>query len=367
MTTELRRALAALADDAGDYVDAGRAVAAARRSRTVRWAAGSAVLLMLALAAGVGVVRLGDPDRGPQTADRPGLTVDVLGPAPAFPADGIGNARATVVFDPCARSCETRIVLDDGRQLSLPEGSVRSPRMLSPDGRWLAWDMPDAGTLTTILDLSTGQQRNVAGLGMLISWTPDSSRLFGRGLNPVAPVAADPVTGDVVPVQMRTRTATALAYAGNDILEISANVGGAIIHKPGGATVTVDWGSLVGTGESAYAEWTGLFQDPGGQLVIPIGTGGSGTGEGSAFSLTGFLIVDWADPGGVRRVRTDLPRGITRAATVDGIVVERWTPVDSDSYTVHALDVVDPRSGAVRPYLTFTAGVEAGVALPGGR
>lgn len=203
----LRRALPLFAADAGQYADAGAAVAAARRRRTRRTAL-VAALAVLPLALGIAVYALrggdtvppppltGTPSPSPSAAASatvPGLPSAL--PAPGTPLDDLPTDRGVGIASLMRtdwRADPYRVdVLAAGRwhRMRLPKTKQSTFASLSPDGRWLCWTTPDA---VVVRDLTGTAEHRVPG-SQVVGWSPSSTWLVVRGPAPhgdrVVPVA----------------------------------------------------------------------------------------------------------------------------------------------------------------------------------
>ncbi|GIF99081.1 hypothetical protein Cci01nite_41750 [Catellatospora citrea] len=181
----LRLALPHFADQAGQYADAGAAVATARRKRTRRVSVVAAALVLVPLLLAVAVYALGAPGTAP-----PPLTPSPsVSPSPwnappgaspmlpqSLPAAGAvlpglpqdrGVGRAALIRTSRSGSFrQLQIAAESGWfGLRLPEDTQSI--LLSPDGRWLSWS--DRRTTALVHDLTTGQRRRVPG--EVVAWS----------------------------------------------------------------------------------------------------------------------------------------------------------------------------------------------------
>ncbi|GIF96792.1 hypothetical protein Cci01nite_18860 [Catellatospora citrea] len=200
----LRRALPLFAEQAGQYADAGAAVATAGRRRARRTAA-VAALALIPFVLGLLVVytSLGPAPVPPPVTGTPSPTV-TAGPSPATPAGApplptsVPAAGATLPDLPADRGVGRASLIrahrfDDGGttlqiaatsgwyQLRIP---VDSPELLlSPDGRWLAWI--DHDQQAVMRDLTGTDQQRLPGRPL--AWSPTGNWLVVQAHNSARP------------------------------------------------------------------------------------------------------------------------------------------------------------------------------------
>ncbi|WP_283132799.1 hypothetical protein [Rhizohabitans arisaemae] len=135
MTTPLNRVYRELEQDARDYADPDRALAALRRRRTRRGLTAAS----LAIVIGVGGVVLHERAPTPANLAVPALqppgVIEPPGNAVALPA-GTAVGRGVLIYSPC-RNCANFLVTADGRQYRLDSTPASGNFTLSPDGRYL--------------------------------------------------------------------------------------------------------------------------------------------------------------------------------------------------------------------------------------
>ncbi|RSM99599.1 hypothetical protein DMB42_42680 [Nonomuraea sp. WAC 01424] len=142
MNRALGEAFHRLGQEARDYADADRALAALRTRRTRRTrralVAGSAALVVIAGGLAAFQARSPAAPDATVTVVSPAHAVEPPAQAPTLPATGpVG--RGALVYTACQSQCPTFLLLADGRQYLLGERTVSPPGniTLSPDGRWL--------------------------------------------------------------------------------------------------------------------------------------------------------------------------------------------------------------------------------------
>jgi RNA polymerase sigma-70 factor (sigma-E family) len=192
--TRLRESLPMLAEHAGQYADAGTALAAAKRRRTGRIAATAA--LGLALVAAVLIV-LGPglpgsdplpPSSSPSpSSPRPSPSPPVLASLPSRLTDRSADAQplphdrgiglAVLLMDEHDRR-DGYLVAADGTWWQRPQTKPGSYH-LSPDGRWLARLDEDKVVMRDL----TGADEYKLPAAVEVRWAPSGGWLYGRSLN----------------------------------------------------------------------------------------------------------------------------------------------------------------------------------------
>lgn len=349
-----------LDEQAGNYADADRAVAAAerRRHRTMA-AAPTAALVVTAVA--IGVVTVLHPGRGDAPMRPPPARPGTLFTAPAsthrpLPATALG--RAVLVYSPCLDRCEVVVSLADGREFAVPpnpEGGGAAGTTLSPDGRWLGY--PVSGDFL-LRDLTGTVVRRVvhSAVGARVgpwTWSGDSSRLLlaeRRGGQEVGYPLLTPATGALVAAPTNASAKPIGVLPSGALLTRAQTSSGptATLSWTGGSPFTVRGGDQLRKGESLGGAY--LARD-GRSLYVIAGS----THPDVAGVIDEPIAVLQADLTGRVLRRIDLGRKAGEfwypiGVDADGMVFgRRGKHQGTDATVLVTLTASGPRDGRVLP------------------